>query len=111
MLPLPEALETRPKDGQKLVIGIRPEAFRLGSFGLTVPVTCEVAELTGPELVVTAFVGTQRIMACLPPRKALENGQPLTLSFDREAIHLFDAESGSRLWGSVQGRGEITPEA
>ncbi|CCM79116.1 ABC transporter ATP-binding protein [Rhizobium mesoamericanum] len=97
VLPLPDGLETRPKDRQKLIIGIRPEAFRLGSSELMIPAKCEVAELTGPELVVTAFAGTQRIMASLPPRTALENGRPLTLSFDREAIHLFDAESGLRL--------------
>ncbi|SEI08927.1 carbohydrate ABC transporter ATP-binding protein, CUT1 family [Rhizobium tibeticum] len=96
MLPLPEGFEIRPKDGQKLIAGIRPEALRLGSSGLTIPVTCEVAELTGPELVVTAFVGTQRLTACLPSRTALENGQQLMLSFDREAIHLFDAETGLR---------------
>ncbi|WP_208247583.1 sn-glycerol-3-phosphate ABC transporter ATP-binding protein UgpC (plasmid) [Rhizobium sp. T1470] len=96
MLPLPEGFETRPKDGQKLIAGIRPEALRLGSSGFTIPVTCEVAELTGPELVVTAFVGTQRMTACLPSRTALVDGQQLTLCFDREAIHLFDAETGSR---------------
>ncbi|OWW04720.1 sugar ABC transporter ATP-binding protein [Rhizobium sp. R72] len=97
VLPLPDELETRPQDGQKLIAGLRPEAFRLGSGGLTIAAKCEVAELTGPELVVTAIAGTQRIMASLPPRTALDNGQPLTLSFDRAAIHLFDAKSGLRL--------------
>ncbi len=96
ILPLPDDLGMPPKDGQKLIAGIRPEALRLVSSGLTIPAKCEVAELTGPELVVTAFVGTQRIMAALPPRTALQNGQQLSLSFDREAIHLFDAESGWR---------------
>ncbi|OWW00257.1 sn-glycerol-3-phosphate ABC transporter ATP-binding protein UgpC [Rhizobium sp. R693] len=97
LLPLPDELETRPEDGQKLIAGIRPEALRLGSSGLTIAASCEVGELTGPELVVTALAGMQRITACLPPRTALEIGQPLTLSFDREAIHLFDAKSGLRL--------------
>ncbi|WP_431322813.1 ABC transporter ATP-binding protein [Rhizobium sp. YTU87027] len=97
VLPLSDELETQPEDGQKLIVGIRPEALRLGASGLAIAAKCEVAELTGPELVVSALAGMQRITACLPPRTVLENGQPLTLSFDREAIHLFDAESGLRL--------------
>ncbi|WP_025660657.1 sn-glycerol-3-phosphate ABC transporter ATP-binding protein UgpC [Rhizobium sp. IBUN] len=96
VLPLPGGLQAEPRDGQKLIVGIRPEALRLGSSGLTLPAKCEVAELTGPELVVTAFAGTQRIMACLPPRTTLENGQMLTLTFDPQAIHLFNAETGLR---------------
>ncbi|MBB3320402.1 MULTISPECIES: ABC transporter ATP-binding protein [unclassified Rhizobium] len=97
VLPIPRGLETKPGDGMKLIAGIRPEAFGPGSCEHTIEATCEVAELTGPELVVTALAGTQRIMACLPPRTLLENGQRLTLSFAAEAIHLFDAESGLRL--------------
>jgi multiple sugar transport system ATP-binding protein len=96
VLPLPGGLQAESRDGQKLIVGIRPEALRLGSSGLTLPAKCEVAELTGPELVVTAFAGTQRIMACLPPRTSLENGQMLTLTFDPQAIHLFNAETGLR---------------
>jgi multiple sugar transport system ATP-binding protein len=95
-LPLPGGLQAEPRDGQKLIVGIRPESLRFGSSGLTLPAKCEVAELTGPELVVTAFAGTQRIMACLPPRTSLENGQMLTLTFDPQAIHLFNAETGLR---------------
>ncbi|KQV65260.1 sn-glycerol-3-phosphate ABC transporter ATP-binding protein UgpC [Rhizobium sp. Root1220] len=96
VLPLPADLTTQPKDGQKLVLGLRPEALRLGGGGTTIAANCEVAELTGPELVVTAFVGVQRLMACLPARTPLDSGQALALSVDREAIHLFDPATGLR---------------
>jgi multiple sugar transport system ATP-binding protein len=96
VLPLPASMKTAPKDGQKLILGVRPEAIRLGCDGNSITAKCEVAELTGPELVVTAFAGRQRLMASLPPRTPLDNDQELTLSFDQEAMHLFDPATGLR---------------
>jgi multiple sugar transport system ATP-binding protein len=95
-VPLPTSLKTAPDDGRKLILGIRPETLRLGGNGGQIGARCDVAELTGPELVVTAFVGEQRLMASLPPRTLLSAGQELTLDFDPEAVHLFDPETGLR---------------
>ena len=65
--------------------------------GPAISATVEVVELTGPELVVSASIGRQRIMACLPPRSRIAAGQRLTFAFEEDAMHLFDAESGLRI--------------
>ncbi len=97
-LPLPQAWKDRVRDGQRLVLGIRPEALQLDAgAGPAISATVEVVELTGPELVVSASIGRQRIMACLPPRSRIAAGQRLTFAFEEDAMHLFDAESGLRI--------------
>ncbi|QYA13527.1 ABC transporter ATP-binding protein [Rhizobium sp. AB2/73] len=93
-LPMP-ATKAGINQGQQLVIGIRPETLRLEEGG-KLEAVCEVAELTGPELIVTAQAGSQRLMACLPPRTAIAEGQTLKLAFDASALHLFDRATGRR---------------
>ena len=96
-IPLPPGFGTALSVGQSLLLGIRPEALRLGTAGeRTIRATCEIAELTGPELVVTSLAG-QRLLATLPPRTRLEPGDPVSFAFDSDAMHLFDAKSGLRL--------------
>ncbi len=96
-LPLPARFRGIATDGRRLILGVRPEAMRLGEGGgLTLKARVDVAELTGPELVVTALVGNQRIMASLPPRSAVATDAQLTLVFDEQAMHLFDPEHGLR---------------
>jgi multiple sugar transport system ATP-binding protein len=92
-LPIPGRFRDLAKDGRKLILGIRPETMRLDGGGLSLEARADVAELTGPELVVTALVGTQRIMACVPPRSDVKEGTALTLSFDEDVAHLFDPET------------------
>lgn len=95
VLPVPARFQGKLREGQRLILGIRPEALRLDDGkGPSIAAKSEVAELTGPELVVTAIAGQQRLMACLPPRTRITDGQMLALSFDEEAIHLFDPETG-----------------
>jgi multiple sugar transport system ATP-binding protein len=96
LVPLPSELTEKPAEGRKLILGIRPETLRVDGSGSSIAVRCDVAELTGPELVVTAFLAEQRLMASLPPRTLLSAGQELALVFDPEAIHLFDPETGLR---------------
>jgi multiple sugar transport system ATP-binding protein len=96
-LPMPARFRSFAKDGQKLTLGIRPETMRLDGSGLSIEAKAEVAELTGPELVVTALVGTQRIMASLPPRSNIAEGTIMRLAFDEDAAHLFDPQTGRAL--------------
>ncbi|MBX5001083.1 ABC transporter ATP-binding protein [Rhizobium lentis] len=93
-LPLPARFDKAAASGRDLIFGIRPEALRTGGPGPSIEATLEVAELTGPELVVTALAGNQRLMACLPPRTLVRDGEKLTLFFDEEAMHLFDPQTG-----------------
>jgi ABC-type sugar transport systems, ATPase components len=80
-------------DGASVTIGIRPEAFKANGEGLAqLAVTAEIGELTGPEMLVTASLHGHRLIAALPPIARVEPGATLTLGFDPEAVHIFDAE-------------------
>ena len=82
--------------GQRVKIGVRPEALRLAGDGAeqkSLDVEIEVVELTGPELVVTGRASGQRVTACLPPRTKLAVGATQAFAFDEDALHLFDAET------------------
>jgi multiple sugar transport system ATP-binding protein len=97
-LALPAGIAGKVAEGQEIVVGIRPESFHLNEeSGLSIRARVEIAELTGPELIVTAIAGDQRILAGLPPRMQVSEGQSLTLCFDGEGMHLFDAKTGRRI--------------
>ena len=92
VLPLPQTAK-QVAAGQKLLVGIRPEALHLDDEG-PLEVTCEVAELTGPELIVTGQAGAQKLMACLPPRAPIAAGQTFRLGFNAHVLRVFDRATG-----------------
>ncbi|RUU69836.1 sugar ABC transporter ATP-binding protein, partial [Mesorhizobium sp. M2C.T.Ca.TU.009.01.2.1] len=51
-------------------------------------------ELTGPEQVTTARVGTQRLTATLPPQARVAKGQSCAFVFEADALRLFDPATG-----------------
>ena len=83
--------------GRRLVLGIRPEALSLSGEGPCLKVRCEVAELTGPELIVTASLGDQHLVAALPAASAVRAGEEISLHVEPSAVHVFNAETGLRL--------------
>ncbi|MDE1992139.1 MAG: sn-glycerol-3-phosphate ABC transporter ATP-binding protein UgpC [Rhizobiaceae bacterium] len=95
ILPLPHGAQ-KLDQGRELVVGIRPEALHLSAGGV-IEATCEVAELTGPELIVTARAGSQRLTASLPPRTIVQTGDMLKLDFENDTLHIFDRASGQRI--------------
>ncbi|RWD68858.1 ABC transporter ATP-binding protein [Mesorhizobium sp.] len=100
-LALPERYaNAAPRNGASVVVGIRPEALRLGlgsSADSSLPVEIDVVELTGPEQVTTARAGTQRLTATLPPQARVIKGQPCAFVFDADALRLFDPATGKAL--------------
>ena len=84
-------------EGLKLVLGIRPEALGQSGDGHGLTARCEVAELTGPERIVTATVGGQRLVAALPAAAGIAAGDTFSLHVPPSAIHVFDAETEQRL--------------
>ena len=95
-LPLPARFRDAVQDGARVVAGIRPEALRVAADAAapSVPVEIEVVELTGPELVTTARIGTQRLTACLPPASRVAKGQAASFAFSEDALRLFDPDTG-----------------
>ncbi|CAN7395274.1 ABC transporter ATP-binding protein [Mesorhizobium amorphae] len=96
-LPLPARFRNAAPSGAPVIVGIRPEALRLATGTTTefsLPVEIDVVELTGPELVTTARIGSQRLTACLPPRARVAKGEPCAFTFDEDALRLFDPATG-----------------
>jgi multiple sugar transport system ATP-binding protein len=95
-LPLPPGAEAIPA-GKPVIVGVRPEALKPGGDGARLPVTIEVTELTGPEVILTGAVGGQRVLASAPPYSRVQPGETIDLTAPLDALHLFDPESGLRL--------------
>lgn len=94
--------ESRPTDGQAITVGLRPEHFSLGNaMGSAAVLTLPLAytEKTGSDA--TAFVTAkeQLLAARIDPSEVgrLSIGQPVSFSFPRERLNVFDAQSGRRM--------------
>jgi multiple sugar transport system ATP-binding protein len=103
-LPVPPALRaaTAARDGQKVVLGIRPENIREASReggGGTVPVHARVefVEPLGHEVIVHGRVGDDLLVAKVDPHRTPETGADIQLVIEVDAIHLFDAGNEQRL--------------
>ncbi|PSH62685.1 ABC transporter ATP-binding protein [Phyllobacterium sophorae] len=97
---LPHDVQERAGKARNVIIGIRPESLSLVSGdgkGLTIDAKVEVVELTGPELVVTSTIGSQRLTASLPPRSTVTVGTPQRFSIDASALHVFDQATEKRM--------------
>ncbi len=94
VLPIPRPERAK---ADKTILGIRPEALNQTGEGVSMPLQIDVAELTGPDLIVTGRIGTQRLVASLPARQRVDPGVTLTLSLPPDQVHFFDVETGLRL--------------
>ena len=97
---LPADIREKAGQARDVVIGIRPESLSLapaGDAALGIDAMVEVVELTGPELVVTSTIGSQRLTASLPPKSAVTAGMAQRFAIDAGALHIFDKATGRRL--------------
>ena len=86
------------RDGQAVLLGIRPEDVRAATQADTgVRMRVDLVEPLGQELLVTARLGEHEVIARLPPAAAAQPGQDITLAFDPEALHFFDSETRERI--------------
>jgi len=81
----------------RITLGIRAEALSGQDAGHPFPLQVDVAELTGPELIVTGRIGGQKVVASLPARTRVNPGDVLALRLPQDHIHLFDSETGRRV--------------
>ncbi len=84
------------EDGRKVILGIRPEHFQLGS---SMDAEVLVVEPTGSETQVALRLAGRDITAIFRERIRQRPGEPLGVSLDLSALHVFDAETGKRLAG------------
>ena len=77
------------------LLGVRPEELRLGGgTGLAARVTS--VEYLGADSIVTGVAGTEPLAVRVPGRVELAAGALVHLTWNPEAVHLFDARSGRR---------------
>jgi multiple sugar transport system ATP-binding protein len=81
--------------GQRVIFGVRPEHLELAETGIGVQVA--VVEPTGSETHVISRLRDREVVAVFRERHALKAGQQITLRPDPEQVHLFDAETGTRI--------------
>jgi multiple sugar transport system ATP-binding protein len=104
--PLAVALAGKGAPTDRVLVGIRPENIQVlsddpGSGGL-VPAKVSVVEPLGGETIVDLAIGPDIIKAVVPPVQHFAEGQMVWIRFDPDRIHLFDAESGARLYTTGQ---------
>jgi multiple sugar transport system ATP-binding protein len=87
---------TRAGDGQEVVLGIRPEEYRLTN-GDGVPLTIGVVEPTGAETQVFGAIGSDEVRCVFRDRIQFKPGALVSVTWDSGRTHLFDRETGIRL--------------
>ena len=99
-IPLPRELLESAGKARDVIIGIRPESLTLAVEAETwigIEAKVEVVELTGPELVATSTIGSQRLTASLPPRSPVAVGTSQLFNIDASALHIFNKATGKRV--------------
>ncbi len=102
-MPVPPAFRAAAgRDGQKLVLGLRPENLREAARdggGATVTVTAKVefVEPLGHEVIVHGRVGDELLVAKVDPHRSPQIGGTMSLVIETAAAHLFDAATEKRL--------------
>ncbi len=90
---------TTVQDGAGVVLGIRPEHYRLDPEG-PVRLVVNVVEPTGSESHIYGHVGVSEVRAVFRERISAKPGDTLQLSLEPSKAHLFDASTGMRLPGA-----------
>jgi sn-glycerol 3-phosphate transport system ATP-binding protein len=81
--------------GESALLGIRPEAVRLGGEGHLARLTH--AEYLGADTVLSCELDGQKLLVRVPGRAAQAPGEDIALAFDPAEIHRFDPVGGQRL--------------
>ncbi len=95
------SFDSKPKDGQEIIFGFRPEHINLPDASLKSQLPVELKpsmiELTGYEKEVSFEFYGNEITGRLPRHIDTELGKPISLSLDLSEISIFDKESNQRI--------------
>jgi sn-glycerol 3-phosphate transport system ATP-binding protein len=82
-----------PGRGAGLCLGVRPEEIRLASdSGLRAAV--KTVEYLGADSILACAAGTQALAVRAPGRVELPTGAPVHLTWNKDAVHVFDLQRG-----------------
>ena len=99
-MPIDRSAAGRSRNGQ-VMIGVRPENWRLVAEGEGVPVTVSVVEELGADAYIygTSEVSgiPENVVVRIEARRAHQKGETVHVSTDPEHVHVFDADTGARL--------------
>jgi multiple sugar transport system ATP-binding protein len=101
-LPVPARLRGVLHDGQKVLLGIRPETILAPgqpARGETASVraTIDIVEPIGHQAIVHSRLGDDMLVASFDSHTIAQPGQPIELLIELDAMHIFDADSQLRL--------------
>ncbi|KAB2968586.1 MAG: sn-glycerol-3-phosphate ABC transporter ATP-binding protein UgpC [Thermoanaerobaculia bacterium] len=103
-LPTPRALGgvAGARDGQRLVVGVRPEnLIEAGKptrgESARVPLEVEIAETLGHEVILHGRAGDEILVAKLDAHRVPALGERFEVAVELDALHLFDPETELRL--------------
>ena len=96
-LPVPEAV--RARGGQRLTLGVRPEAMRIanGSDPHTFAAAVDVVEPLGNEILLNFRAGGVPMVARVDPGVRVKAHENVRFAVDPERLHFFDANTESAL--------------
>ena len=92
---LPLASAPNGSSGKPAVYGIRPEHFTLADAGPEAEI--QVIEPTGSEILISAKLGGEDILAVFRERYNFKPGDKIRLQPNPKLVHLFDEATGQRL--------------
>ncbi len=94
-VPLAAAIPAR--DGQRVIVGVRPEHFAIAETAGAIAATVQIVEPLGSQMQIGLSAGEARFTAIFNERLAARPGGHLHLAPRPDSIHVFDAMSGKRL--------------
>jgi multiple sugar transport system ATP-binding protein len=83
--------------GKKVKIGIRPENIGVSTTGNYLTGTLKVQENLGSEAYVYIQYADTLLTAKTPSVVSHNSGEEITFAFDKDKLHIFDAESGENI--------------
>ena len=109
--PIPEDRKAvvQPHQGQKLILGVRPQDVRdevsVPEPRVSIPAQVEVVEPLGSENYIYAKAGSDNLVARVDAHFSAKMGDNVTFAFDPRRMHLFDGTTEQAISHSSAGSG------
>jgi multiple sugar transport system ATP-binding protein len=98
VVPAPRA--ARSRGGRDVLLGVRPENISVQSDDGDLPARVEVLEPTGSAVLLTVEVGDEELKVAAPATFRARPGDVVYLTFPKEAMRLYDAETHDAVGGA-----------